>query len=113
MRKFSAGDICWVKDPTGAHPHRPVIVLAHDTHPFSATDCTVMCIGTSAGMYPQTTPELNDEHLDGISFNDASYLMPWALYTIAPGTIMSGMAQGKLTEEGRRLLKKALISLIP
>ena len=59
-----------------------------------------MCIGTSAGKYPQTTPELNDEHLDGISFNDASSLMPWALYTIAPGTIMSWMAQGSERGDG-------------
>ncbi|GAB3031078.1 hypothetical protein GCM10025298_19850 [Natronobiforma cellulositropha] len=63
--------------------------------------------------YQQTTPELKDEHLDGISFNDTSYLMPWALYTIAPGTIMNGTTKGELTEDGRRLVKKSLISLIP
>ncbi|MFC6875227.1 hypothetical protein [Halobellus marinus] len=72
-----------------------------------------MCVGTSAGEYPQTTPELTDEHLDGISFTGASYLMPWALYTIAPATIMNGKAKGELTEEGRRLVKKSLISLLP
>ncbi|SFR34475.1 hypothetical protein SAMN04487937_1324 [Halorubrum sodomense] len=71
-----------------------------------------MCVGTSAGRYQQTTPELKDEHLEGISFNDTSYLMPWALYTIAPGTIMNGDTKGELTESGRRLLKKSLISLI-
>ncbi|SFH45484.1 hypothetical protein SAMN04488066_104184 [Halorubrum aquaticum] len=72
-----------------------------------------MCVGTSAGAYQQTTPELTDEHLDGISFTDTSYLMAWALYTIAPGTIMNGNTKGELTESGRRLLKKSLISLIP
>jgi hypothetical protein len=113
MSKLSAGDIRWARDPTDAHPQRPVIVLAHETHPFSATDCTVMCVGTSAGKYQQTTPELRDEHFTGISFNDTSYLMPWALYTIPPGTVMNGNAAGKLTEEGRRLVKKSLISLIP
>jgi hypothetical protein len=113
MSKLSAGDVCWAQDPTDAHPQRPIIVLAHDTHPFSATDCTVMCVGTSAGKYQQTTPELKDEHLDGISFSNTSYLMPWALYTIPPGSIMNGKASGELTEDGRRLLKKSLISLIP
>ncbi len=39
--------------------------------------------------------------------------MPWALYTTAPGTIMNGKTKGELTESGRRLLKKSLISLIP
>lgn len=113
MSKFSAGDVCWAQDPTGAHPQRPIIVLAHDTHPFSATDCTVMCIGTSAGKYQQTTPELKHEHLNDISFNDTSYLMPWALYTIAPASIMNGKTKGELTADGRRLVKKSLISLIP
>lgn len=113
MPKLSAGDVCWARDPTGAHPQRPIVVLAHDTHPFSATDCTVMCIGTSAGRYEQTTPELKDEHLEGISFGETSYLMPWALYTIAPGALVNGNATGSLTEEGRRLVKKSLISLLP
>ena len=72
-----------------------------------------MCIGTSAGAYEQTTPELEDKHLDGISFADASYLMPWALYTVAPGTIANGSTSGELTEAGRRLVKKSLISLLP
>ena len=63
-----------------------------------------MCIGTSAGAYEQTTPELEDKHLDGISFADASYLMPWALYTVAPGTIANGSTSGELTEAGRRLV---------
>ncbi|AUX09097.1 hypothetical protein AArcSl_1468 [Halalkaliarchaeum desulfuricum] len=72
-----------------------------------------MCVGTSAGKYQQTTPELENEHLDGISFNDTTSLMPWALYTIPPGTIMNGKTKGELTEGGRRLVKKSLISLIP
>jgi hypothetical protein len=113
MGKLPAGTVCWAKDPTGAHPQRPVIVLSHATHPFSATDCTVMCIGTSAGKYQQTTLELEEKHLTGISFTDTSYLMPWALYTIPPGTLMNGTAGGELTEEGRKLVKKSLISLLP
>lgn len=113
MSKLSAGDVCWAQDPTNAHPQRPIVVSAHDTHPFSATDCTVMCIGTSAGKYQQTTPKLKDKHLNGISFNETSYLMPWALYTIAPATMMNGKAKGELTKQGRKLLKTSLISLIP
>ena len=72
-----------------------------------------MCVGTTAGKYQQTTPELKDEHLNGISFSGTSYLMPWALYTIAPGTLMNGKMKGELTEAGRTLVKKSLISLIP
>ena len=113
MSKLSAGDVCWARDPTDAHPQRPIVVLAHDTHPFSATDCTVMCIGTSAEKYQQTTPELEEKHLNDISFTDTSYLMPWALYTIPPGTIMNGKASGTLTDAGRTLVKKSLISLLP
>jgi hypothetical protein len=72
-----------------------------------------MCVGTSAGKYQQTTPELKDKHLTGISFNETSYLMPWALYTIPPATLMNGNTAGELTEEGRKLVKKSLISLLP
>jgi hypothetical protein len=64
-----------------------------------------MCIGTSAGKYQQTTPELTDEHLNDISFSDTSYLTPWALYTIPPGTLMNGETKGELTEAGRTLVK--------
>lgn len=39
--------------------------------------------------------------------------MPWALYTIPPRTIMNGKAKGELTEAGRQLVKKSLISLLP
>ena len=112
MSKLSAGTLCWASDPTDAHRQRPTIVLAHDTHPFSATDCTVMCVGTSAGKYQQTTPELEEKHFTGISLNDTSYLMPWALYTIPPGSIMDGKPKGELTESGRKLVKKSLISLL-
>jgi hypothetical protein len=66
-----------------------------------------------AGKYQQTTPEVRAEHLDGISFSDASYLMPWALYTIPPGTIQNGRMKGELTDAGRTLMKKSLISLVP
>lgn len=71
-----------------------------------------MCVGTTAGKYQQTTPELKDEHLEGISFSDTSYLMPWALYTIPPGTIVNGKMKGELTEAGRKLVKKSLVSLL-
>ncbi len=39
--------------------------------------------------------------------------MPWALYTIAPGTFVNGDMKGKLTKQGRRVVKKSLISLLP
>ena len=99
----------------GRGPHRcpPIIILAHDTHPFSATDCSVRCVGTTNGKYQETTPEFEAEHLDGISFSDTFYLMPWALYTIPPGIIQNGRRKCKLTDAGRTLLKKSLISLVP
>ena len=71
-----------------------------------------MCIGTSAGTYRQTTPELAAEHLDGISFGGTSSLMPWALYTIPPGTIVNGAMKGELTDAGRDLVKASLVSLL-
>ena len=111
MTKFTAGTVAWANDPTDAHDERPVIILSHENRPFSAVECTVMCLGTSAKNYDHYAPELEDEHLSGISFTDTTYLMPWALYTIPPGAIQAGKAHGELTGEGKRLVKKALISL--
>ncbi|WP_276248625.1 type II toxin-antitoxin system PemK/MazF family toxin [Haladaptatus sp. YSMS36] len=113
MSRLSAGTICWVQDPTKTHPIRPVIILSHDTHPFGASDCTVLCLGTSAGKYNQTTPTLKSNHYTGISFSGTTYVMPWALYTIPPSSIIRGKPMGSLTKDGRTLVKKALISLLP
>lgn len=111
MNKFPAGTVAWTNDPTGAHDERPVVVLSHEKRPFSAVECTVMCLGTGATAYDQYTPELKDTHLSGISFSSRTYLMPWALYTIPPGAVRTGKVRGKLTEDGKRLVKKGLVSL--
>ena len=111
MTKFSAGAVTWAVDPTGAHDERPIIVLSHENRPFNSVECTVMCLGTNAKNYDHHAPELEADHLSGISFTDTTYLMPWALYTIPPGALQVGKARGDLTESGERLGKKALISL--
>lgn len=111
MANYPAGTVGWATDPTAAHDDRPVIVLSHEYHPFSATDCTVMCAGTAAARYAHPTPELTDEHVAGISFQEPTYLMPWALYTIPPNAIASGRATGQLTASGETLVKKELIRL--
>lgn len=111
MSRYPSGTVCWIQDPTNAHPDRPAVILSHDTHPFGATDCTIMCIGTSANKYPdQYTPEVKDTHLSGISLSKQSYFMPWALYTIPPGAIRQAKPIGQLTPAGEKQAKKALIS---
>ncbi len=111
MTKFPTGTVTWANDPTNAHDDRPVIVLSHENRPFNSVECTVMCVGTGAKNYDHYAPELKDEHLSGISFNNKTYLMPWALYTIPPGAIRTGKASGELTETGENLVKKGLLSL--
>ncbi|WP_436932465.1 hypothetical protein [Halosimplex halobium] len=69
-----------------------------------------MCIGTNADEYDHYAPELEDKHLRGISFERTQYLLPWALYTIAPGTLIPPR-RGELTDDGEQLVKRALISL--
>ena len=77
MSKYPIGTICWAVDPTGAHEQRPVVILSHEKHPFSASD------------YDHYSPELKDKHLSGISFDETNYLMPWALHTIPPLPLQS------------------------
>lgn len=111
-RKFEAGTVAWARpDPTNQHDDRPVIVLAHESHPYSATDCTVMCLGTSADRHDPPTPVLEPEHVSGISFQRTTYLEPWALYTVQPNVI-DPTTTGELTESGERLVKKALVALL-
>jgi hypothetical protein len=109
--RLSAGAVCWAIDPTGVHPERPVVVLSHETHPFGATECTVMCLGTSVSNFDHPTPPLNDQHYEDISFNRTPHLLPWALRTIAPASLNTGRAVGQLTEGGEKEVKKALLSL--
>jgi hypothetical protein len=111
MPKLPPGTVTWAVDPTGAHERRPVVVLAHENRPYSSVECTVMCLGTGGNHYEQYTPELSAEHLSGISFGERTFVMPWALYTIPPGAIVTGRAQGELTEEGLKEVKKGLLSL--
>lgn len=109
--RLSAGSLSWAVDPTGAHPERPVVVLSHDTHPYGATECTVMCLGTSVSQFEHPTPPLEAHHYDGITFNETPHLLPWALRTIAPGSLHTSRAVGQLTDAGVRELKKAFLVL--
>lgn len=112
MTKHVAGEVCWAQDPTNAHPERPVVVLSHEGRPYSSVECTVMCLGHGSAQHDHDTPELTSNHLSGISFGKATYLMPWALYTIPPADIQNGRANGTLTDEGKRLVKRELIRLL-
>lgn len=113
MTKFSAGTIAWCSpDPTGGHDDRPVIVLSHETRPFSSMNCTVMGLGTSASSYDHSTPKLEDHHYSGISLAEDTYLMPWSLHSIPPGCIQSGRATGSLTSDGKELVKRELVRLM-
>lgn len=111
MTKFPAGTVMWSVDPIEAHDERPVIILSHEKHPFGSIDVAVMCLGTGASDYDHYTPALTDDHLSGFSFSKTTYLMPWALYTIPPGTLKLERASGTLSETGERLVKKSLILL--
>lgn len=110
MTTFPAGTVAWAVDPTDAHDSRPVVVLSHENRPFNSVNCTVMCLGTGAKNYDHYAPELGDEHLSALSLDNSTYLMPWALFSIPPGTIQSGTT-GELTQEGEKLVKKGLLSL--
>ena len=109
--RLSAGSICWAVDPTGVHPERPVVILSHDTHPYGATECAVMCLGTSVSQFQHPTPKLEQDHYDGISFNKTPHLLPWALRTIAHGSLQTNRAVGHLTADGEEAVKKALLLL--
>lgn len=110
-RRLPAGSLCWAADPTGNHSERPVVILSHDTNPYGATECAVMCLGTSVAGIQHPTPELKQHHYNGISFNKTPHLLPWALRTIAPGALKTNRAVGQLTDDGIREVKKALLLL--
>lgn len=110
-RRLPARAVYWGVDPTGAHPERPVVGCSHETHPFGATECAVMGLGTSVSQFQHPTPPLEPHHYEGISFSRAPHLLPWALHTIAPGTLATDRAVGHLTDAGKHVVKKAFLSL--
>lgn len=112
MTKHPTGTITWARDPTDAHPERPVIVLSHEDRPFSGLECTVMCLGTDGDEYDHPAPELEDRHLVGITFGDSTYLLPWALYTIPPSSLLQGKPIGQLSSEGEKLVAESLYKLV-
>lgn len=109
--RHSAGSICWAVDPTGVHPERPVVVLSHDTHPYGATECAVMCLGTSVSQFQHPTPPLKEHQYEDVTFGKTPHLLPWVLRTIAPGSLMTNRAVGRLTSDGERAVKKAFLTL--
>lgn len=68
-----------------------------------------MCLGTSVSHFQHPTPPLEQHHYDGISFDKTPHLLPWALRTIAPGSLQTNRAVGQLTPDGERAVKKALL----
>lgn len=111
MSDYPVGTVVWAVDPTKAHDNRPVIILSHESRPFGSVECTVMGLDTGTNDYDHYAPELTDDHLSGISFSNRTVLMPWALYTIPPGTLLTEKAHGELTETGERRVKKSLLML--
>ena len=71
-----------------------------------------MCLGTSVSTYQHPTPQLTEDHYTGITFSDMPHLMPWALRTIAPGTLEPDRAVGQLTDAGVREVKKIVSTFI-
>jgi hypothetical protein len=70
-----------------------------------------MCLGTSVSQFQHPTPPLEEHHYNGISFSDTPHLLPWALRTIAPGSLDTSRAVGHLTADGETEVKKALLLL--
>ena len=71
-----------------------------------------MCLGHGSQRQNHSTPELESHHLQGISFSKAPYVMPWAIYSIAPATLQQARAVGELTQDGKRLVQKELVKLL-
>lgn len=111
MSRHPAGVICWAQDPTGKHDERPVVILSHDAHPYGATECTVMCCGTTIKQFHHPTLPLNDHHYTGIQFSRTPNLLPWNIRTIAPGSLKTGRPVGQLTSDGEKQVKKAFLTL--
>ncbi|MFB6267475.1 MAG: type II toxin-antitoxin system PemK/MazF family toxin [Halodesulfurarchaeum sp.] len=112
MRKYPSGTITWAQDPTGTHPERPVVVISHADRPYNSVECTVVCLGTNGDQYDHQTPELTDNHCIGITFGSQTYLLPWAIYTIAPSSLLQGKPIGQLSKEGEKLVAESLYKLV-
>jgi hypothetical protein len=79
--------------------------------PYGATECTVLCLGTSVAKYQHPTPPLKQNHYTDITFSETPHLLPWALHTIAPGALETDRTVGELTDDGVQEVKKAFLML--
>jgi hypothetical protein len=61
--------------------------------------------------FQHPTPPLEQQCYDGISFSKTPHLLPWALRTIAPGSLNTNRPVGHLTEDGEKRVKKAFLRL--
>lgn len=71
-----------------------------------------MCLGHSSKKYNHRTPELESKHLTRISFNKTTYVMPWAIYTIPPGSVKDWKPMGELTTDGKRLVQREFVKML-
>jgi hypothetical protein len=62
--------------------------------------------------YSYTPTLVAGTHYTDIDLSDGSYLMPYALYTIPPGSLTVSRATGTLTDAGETLVKKGLSTLL-
>lgn len=114
MTKYPSGTITWVTpDPHGKKDERPVVVVRHRGRPYSAAECTVICLGHSSQKEDHRTPELKQQnHYTGISFSKATYLLPWSIHTIPPGAINEARAQGQLTTDGKKVVVREFAKMM-
>lgn len=108
---YPQGSLVFVADPTGAHTERPVIVISDVDRPFVGQECTVVCLSSQSN-YSQEVTHLPNDCVDGLELQKASYVLPWALYTIPQSAIRAEQPSGKLTEDGLALVADAVDDMI-
>ena len=114
MTWYFQGSLVFADDPTGAHTNpRPVVVLSDADRPYLETEATVICLGTKADeQYSHPTPVLPNDVVDNVHLKKTTYVLPWAIYTIPHAGIDDTLPQGRLTDEGMKLIADAVDSMI-
>ncbi|QSG10831.1 PemK/MazF family toxin [Halapricum desulfuricans] len=109
---YPQGSLVFARDPTGAHSNpRPVIVLSTVDRPYVEQEATVVCLSTQ-NEYTHPVTRLPHEYIDGVELRKASYVMPWAMYTIPLSSVRDDLPAGELTDDGLELVADAIDEMV-
>lgn len=109
MDYYPQGSLIRLPDPTDAHKFRYAVVISDVNRPSLETEHTIVCL-SSQNHYAAPVTQLPFNGLEEGRLRKTAYIMPWAMYTIHPETIVE--RHGTLNETGMNAVADAIEGVV-